>query len=701
MRLIFTVVFSLCLATLMSQEVSRSEALEVAERFMLSRPGNPYYQGFSVDNIRAERGAKGQIQWYVINLNPSGWMVLAAREEAFPVVAYSFNGRHTGEGLPGQYVAWMDQHARALDWLAEQPLGSVKPNRAWKGDFSFVDDSKELTPVEPFVFSSWDQGWPYNEKCPKDGASSDGRCPTGCVPTAMAQIMHYYRWPETGTGSYTYDAGTYGILSADFGSTSYNWNSMGTSLIHSSPSAATLLSQLGISCDLVYGPNGSGMYNHKAAYSLRTYFKYSPETRYVFRDSTSMQWDSLLISHLNRRMPLYYAGWSLPNVNGHAFVCDGYHDTAFFHFNFGWSGSYDGFYNINSLLVGGNNFNLAQEVIVNCYPDTIHYSYPPAQPSSNVLSLFEGSGSDGSAPEATYTPGTSCNWLLDLQSEQDSVESVSIVFHRLDLGSEQDVITVFNGPDDQSPVLAAFSAGSQPSVVTATSGKVYISFVAEGANPGKGFLFSYQSQLPVWCSGTKTFTTPEGQLSDGSYGFQYYNKSRCIYKIQPAGVGSVTLFIDAFETEPTVDYLRILSLGTNEVLGEISGNIHPDSLPGPFTSNSGKMMLLFSTNDSVRGNGFKAHWAANVGIDQPAGLLPLQLWPNPCREQLTVYAGANRGSARLTITNLTGQVVLLQVAELSADGCLRVDVSDLNAGWYQAELETQGLHQRGKFVRLQ
>ena len=114
---------------------------------------------------------------------------------------------------------------------------------------------------------------------------------------------------------------------------------------------------------MVYGPNGSGMYNHRAAIVLRSFFKYLPETEYVYRDSTSMDWDSLLVSHLDRQIPMYYAGWSVPTINGHAFVLDGYQSGDYYHFNWGWSGSYDGYFYTNSLNPGGSNFNLAQEVM--------------------------------------------------------------------------------------------------------------------------------------------------------------------------------------------------------------------------------------------------------------------------------------------------------------------------------------------------
>ena len=118
------------------------------------------------------------------------------------------------------------------------------------------------------------------------------------------------------------------------------------------------------------------MWNHKAAYSLRTYFNYSPETQYLYRDSTNLDWDSVIVAHLDQKIPMYYAGWSVPNINGHAFIIDGYQTEDYFHFNWGWSGSYDGYFYLDNLVPGGNNFNLAQELVINCYPDTMNYSYP-------------------------------------------------------------------------------------------------------------------------------------------------------------------------------------------------------------------------------------------------------------------------------------------------------------------------------------
>lgn len=699
MRLTYIFLLLLISVAMIGQQVQINEIEPVVTRFMHSRPDFNQDKPFLIDDITKVDGKSGLPVWYVVNLLPEGWVVISARKEAFPVLAYSNNGRYTGRNFPPAFTAWMEQYARAINYVqSEDDHDQVITHNAWLPGYDF-HQGRHLAHVEPFINSQWDQGWPYNENCPADEASGDGRCPTGCVPTAMAQIMYYYRWPLTGTGSYTYDAGNYGILSADFSADEYDWNSMGATISHSSPSAANLLSHLGISCDLVYGPSGSGMYNHKAAYSLKSYFKYAQETTYVFRDSTSIDWDSLLIAHLDRRMPLYYAGWSVPNVNGHAFVCDGYQDTAFFHFNFGWSGSYDGYFNINELFVGGNNFNLSQEVIINCYPDTINYDYPVLSSGDLVLTLFEGSGSDGSAPLENYLPGSSCSWLIDPQTDEDSVSAIKLRFHRIETGSENDVLTVFDGSTTESPVLGRYSGLHDPVTLESTGNTMLITFQAAGENPGNGFNFSYQSTLPSWCSGSNTLTSPSGVLSDGSGRFSYYNGSRCIWKIQPPGAGSVTLFFDEFSTEPEDDFLRVLDLGTGEVLGEYSGVFDPALPPSPLVATGGKMMLLFSTGDSGRGEGFSAHWETNVGVsDQKVGLL-WSVWPNPCHDEIYVAHRVISGNVSIELYNQTGQLISRWIEEVNSGSALKINTKNLSAGCYQLIFRQGGIMAGSRFIK--
>src|SRR5204862_327153 len=109
--------------------------------------------------------------------------------------------------------------------------------------------------VEPMITSNWNQPVPYNEMCPADPAGSAGHAIVGCVPVAMGQIMYYYRWPDHGTGSYTYYDSTYGTQHVSFDSTWYRWSNMKNAITTSDTGIAQLLYHLGVSVDLKYGPS--------------------------------------------------------------------------------------------------------------------------------------------------------------------------------------------------------------------------------------------------------------------------------------------------------------------------------------------------------------------------------------------------------------------------------------------------------------
>jgi len=270
---------------------------------------------------------------YGVNFYPEGFVLVSASKNCIPVCAYSFNGRYDSIKMPPAVEAWVEMYKKTVFASLTNNAPSFDVQEKWEYYLQEHPESIKVKEVAPLLTSKWNQDLYYNEHCPDDPMGPGGHCYAGCVATAMGQVMNYFRWPLNGSGYYSYNCPPYGMQEADFENTQYIWNEMSTDLSRSNPAVAGLLYHLGVSVDMQYGPNGSGMYNHKAAYSMKTHFRYSPETQYVFRDSTSMTWDSLLISHLDRSIPLYYAGWSVPNVSGHAFVCDGYQEIGYYHFN--------------------------------------------------------------------------------------------------------------------------------------------------------------------------------------------------------------------------------------------------------------------------------------------------------------------------------------------------------------------------------
>ena len=643
----------------------------------------------------------GKTVYYVFNMTPAGYIVVSADDAVTPVLAYSFVGTYSREKAPAQFVAWMKQYEDQISDAQKNNLrGSPATAKVWQ-KYSRQPDLEDPgeTPstgqkfplqnaVAPLIISNWDQGVPYNEQCPADAAGPGGHTLVGCVPVCMGQLMYYYRWPQTGTGTYSYSDPTYGTISADFGSATYDWNNMTNTSTISNPGIAKLLFHLGVSCDLVYGPASSGMYNHKAAYALRTFFKYSPQTQYIFRDSTSMNWDSILIAHLNRRMPLYYAGWSVPNVNGHAFVCDGYQDTAYFHFNFGWSGQNNGYFYTNNLTPGGNNFKLAQEVIINAYPDTLHYNYPAYCTGSTHITTISGSLADGSGPMKNYQPSGDCSWLIDPQPVNDSVSSITLTFNNINT-QPGDHVVVYDGGTADAPVIGNYSGDTIPMPLTGTKNKMLVNFSSSTGLTAPGWFATYKVKIPVWCTGTTTITADTAVVGDGSSGFNYHNNSVCRWILQSRSNKALTIYFRRFDSETGKDILSFYDLGNNTKLKEVSGHYDTGSLPDSITSPSGKMMLIFMTNSSITGSGWEIFYPqSHVGIGSEVPFGSLEIFPNPADKLVHVrYSLAEAGKVTFGLSDMTGTLLLNQVASGKAGKHDEVvDISAIHPGIYLLQI---------------
>jgi hypothetical protein len=605
--------------------------------------------------------------YYIFNINEKGFVIISAEDAVVPVLAYSFEGIYSEENPAPQFTAWMGQYARQISFARKteaNPFPSTisEWNHLLNSGSSSILQRKGILDVEPMITSNWNQPFPYNQMCPADPAGSNGHAIAGCVPVAMGQIMYYYRWPDHGKGTYTYFDSTYGTQYANFDSTWYRWNNMKNSITTIDSGIAQLLYHLGVSVDLKYGPTGSGMYNHKAAYALRTYFKYSPETSYVYRDSTNLNWDSLIIAHLERKMPLYYAGWSVPNVDGHAFVCDGCQGSDYFHFNFGWSGSDNGYYYLDNLTPGGNNFNLAQELIINIYPDTLNYTYPPYCSGTTSLIYDQGSFTDGSGPARDYIPGADCSWLINPQTATDSISNITLTFDGFET-SPGDILTIHDGPDINAPVLGSYSGTTIPSPVTSTGNKMLITFQAPGSNPSSGWSANYSTTEPVWCTGQKMITADTADITDGSLRFNYHNNSLCRWLITPeSGKKPLTIYFRSFDSEPVKDILKILDPDSHDTLAVISGHYSPPFLPDSVTSPSGKMFIIFSTNSSVTADGFEFYYPkSNLGIHETSLFTGYTVFPNPVHDQININFHSEFASHLvITLSDIHGRPLIIK-----------------------------------------
>ena len=368
----------------MAKQVALNTAKQVARNWMFQKSR----VDFDLSSLLAaftEKVGTDNI-YYVLNFPFGGWAIIAADDVAHPIIAYSFNGSYDPQDdRPVQFDAWMDNvKADIQSAISESVAAAPKTSSEWDrlavGSDAFTAPEVLDFAVPPLLTTTWDQGTYYNQYCPEVAGQTqiDGRVWAGCVATAMAQVMNYHEHPATGFGSHSYDHADYGTQSADFGATTYNWSSMPDSLSTYDSDVAQLIYHCGVSVEMDYGDyyTGSGATTADVADALVDYFKYRESANYLSRSSyTDEDWMAMLRTEIDNSRPLVYRG---SGSGGHAFVCDGYNDSDYFHFNWGWSGYYDGYFTLSDLTPGSHNFNSNQAAIFGVEPledPSLEYPY--------------------------------------------------------------------------------------------------------------------------------------------------------------------------------------------------------------------------------------------------------------------------------------------------------------------------------------
>jgi hypothetical protein len=320
-------------------------------------------------------------------------------------------------------------------------------------------------------------------QCPADTAGPAGHTLVGCVAISMAQVMYYFRYPESGVGNHSYHLSKYGMISADFGNAHYNWDEMvNYTYFFQNPEIAELVFHCGVSVEMSYSPIGSGAYTIDCVDALTTYFKYSENAKYITRADTNIRYVDSLISSLDQGLPVIYTGGSF---GGHAFVCDGYNDAGFFHFNFGWGGIADGYYHLEAIVPSGINLTTAQAAIINIKPKENHPQY-----CSNFkeYTAKEGTIDDGSN-YLDYQPNSDCQHLITCNDP--GVSSIMIVFKKIDTEENVDLIRIYDGNSINSPLLATLSGQQYNTCLTSSSNEMLVEFISDSQNEGDGWFAEY------------------------------------------------------------------------------------------------------------------------------------------------------------------------------------------------------------------
>lgn len=341
---------------------------------------------------------------YVFNVDGGGFVVVSAEEKVKPILAYSTNGSFDVENMAPGFNFTLTSYIDEIDFVRENNIASTSDI---KKEWAMVESSGRITEnrsagVGPLLTTTWNQNYPYNSLCPVDTAGHGGHVYAGCVATAMAQVMNYWGYPTTGSGSHSYvpfswsyeQTYMYDEQTANFGETFYNFDMMPDDLDSLSTeeeiyNIALLQWHCGISVDMMYSPEGSGAYSEDVPYAVSTYFGYNYPDMLDMWYYNNDEWAEALKMELDQLRPMYYSGSDDSGQGGHAFVCDGYDENNFFHFNWGWSGRDDAFCAIGALNTTKYAFNQWNMAIINFYPEEDYYYNIPDTVSALTLAENE------------------------------------------------------------------------------------------------------------------------------------------------------------------------------------------------------------------------------------------------------------------------------------------------------------------------
>ena len=367
---LFLVIFLNCFVA-NSAQVSESMAKTVAINFLKNVDSR--VNSSSLEIVYTRENA-----FYIYGY-ASGWVIVSADDRVMPILGYSTEGvfitpQSAEDTIRGNnFWGQMKSYENQVKFVAENNIPATDDiSSQWQ---SLTDDQGmrgTTTVVPPLLTTTWDQGWPYNELCPGDAGGPGGHVWTGCVATAMAQILKYHNYPSQGLGSYGYQWGSYPYTGADFGATTYNWSNMPNSISTSNLDIATIMYQTAVSCKSMWGAGSTGVgYSSDSdpmSKAFVNYFKVAFSTiQYVESQYyTTTEWNNLIQAELTNNRPVYYRG---DGIGSHAWVCDGVDASNMYHFNWGWGGSYNGYFALTAINPGGFNFTSNQHAIIGIKPN--------------------------------------------------------------------------------------------------------------------------------------------------------------------------------------------------------------------------------------------------------------------------------------------------------------------------------------------
>ena len=370
---LFISVLIISIMALQAKPINRSLALTAAQKFATTQ--------FAMERALPELVYTGVNEaFYVFNLGDHSFVIIAGDDAHRPVIGYSDESSFDASNIPPALAYYLDGVVECMLQL-HQAVATPDVAAEWT---SVLEHGRLISryggrDTGYFCQTKWDQSYPYNCCCPEDPNGSGGHAIVGCLATAMSQLMRFWAYPAQGIGDHCYVHEDYGQICADFGNTTYDWDNMPNVLDNNSSEAeklatGTLCFHCGVTIDMGYGPDGSGGASGPIPGVMHDYFNYSDAIVQLRRDDYETEtWKTMVREQFDMGWPMYYGGCE--NDGCHAFVCDGYDDNDYYHFNLGWGGSSDGWY-----LIDDAPYTHPADAMFNFVPAEV-YNQTPSEPA--------------------------------------------------------------------------------------------------------------------------------------------------------------------------------------------------------------------------------------------------------------------------------------------------------------------------------
>ncbi len=324
-----------------ARQISTDEALETANRFVR---GNSRLRALSQAQMKLAyvKTEGSQNRLYVFNASTGGFVIVSGSDAAEQVLGYGTSGAFDAQNMAPGLADMLDIYSEEIGYAIDNNIERTSAP---------VQTADTRPSIAPMLKTQWGQSTPFNNLCPMVGSN---RSVTGCLATAMAQVMKHHNWPEVGEGSRSYESTLGGetvTLSVDFGETTYDWENMLNNYSNGyneqqANAVATLLYSCGVACGMNYATSTAP--SAELFKALPNNFKYDKSIKMAEKAYYGIdEWNDIVYNELRNGRVVYLAGYNAKS--GHAFVCDGYDKNDYFHINWGWVGLDDGYFKMSAL----------------------------------------------------------------------------------------------------------------------------------------------------------------------------------------------------------------------------------------------------------------------------------------------------------------------------------------------------------------